>query len=297
VASSDAELLRTYQPVTIFDPAEQFRPSKVQPFVADSVLERFTGTSWVVVDADPEPGTLPGPGTGVWRLNQEACSPTAAIGGLGCYVDGSSSGGGGDGVYGRAVRSADAIVLQYWFFYYDNTYSYTSPASDFIWQAHEGDWELVNVVLTGQGEPVSVGYSQHCLGQRRAWAAVPRLGTHPVVHVADGSHANYFSAGVHPWNPACIPLQAQLLFAQLGLPLPSDRTGAGEVAGPPEAAGGVTPIHAFGPWVDFPGFWGELQYLHAPVVGTVPFGTSPLGPAGRPIWDDPLAAMAAWPAG
>lgn len=296
-ASPDAALLRAYQPVTIFDPAEEFRPTKVQAFVADSVLERFTGSSWVVVDSEPEPDTLPGPGTGVWRLNQEGCSPTLPIGGLACYGDAWRSGSGGDGVYGRVVRSADAIVLQYWFFYYANPYSYAYPASDFIWQAHEGDWEVVNVVLTADAEPVSVGYSQHCQGQRRDWASVQRHGTHPVVYVAAGSHANYFSAGVHPWNPVCIPPAAKLLFAQLGLPLPSDRAGSGDVAGPPESDGGVTPIHQFGSWADFPGFWGELQYLHAPVVGTVPFGTSPQGPGARRMWAEPVTAMAVWPEG
>lgn len=297
----DAQLLRTYQPVTVFDPHEPFRPSKVQPFVRDSVLERFDGTSWVVVDPDPEPGDLPGPGTGVWRLNQASCSPAAFLGGLACYASAAGRGSGGDAVYGRVVRSGGSTVLQYWYFYYDNTYSYEYPASDFIWQAHEGDWEVVNVVLGAAGEPSFVGYSQHCLGQRRAWQDVTRRGTHPVVHVALGSHANYFSAGEFPFDSRCVPLQAQALLAQLGLPLPSDRTGSGDVAGPPGGGGGVTPIHALdgveSGWVRFPGFWGELEYLHAPVVGTVPFGTAPVGPAYKPLWHDPLATMAAWPEG
>ena len=116
----------------------------------------------------------------------------------------------GDGasvVYGRVARPPGAIVLQYWYFYYDNTYSYAYPPSNFIWQAHEGDWEVVNVVLSEDEEPQFVGYSQHCRGQRRSWSDDPQLDTHPVVHVAAGSHANYFSAGAHPdpdrVHPAC----------------------------------------------------------------------------------------------
>jgi hypothetical protein len=296
-----AQLLRAYQPVTIFDPQEPLRPSKVQPFIRDSVLERFDGSSWVVADPNPGPGSLPGPGSGIWRLNQKPCSPAAFLGGLDCYVAAWGHGTGGDAVYGRVVRSTDSILLQYWYFYYDNMYSYVYPRSDFIWQAHEGDWETVNVVLTAAGEPLSVGYSQHCLGQRREWEALTRRGTHPVVYVALGSHANYFSAGEHAFNPACVPPEAQGLLAQLGLPLPSDRTGDGDSSGPPSGDGAVTPIHGFGGgesgWVQFPGFWGELEYLHAPVVGTVPFGAAPLGPAFKPIWADPVAAMAAWPQG
>jgi hypothetical protein len=296
---SDSQLLSEYQPVTIFDVDERLRPIKVNSFIRDSVLERFDGTGWVLVDADPEPDSLPGPGTGVWRLNQSSCSPTSFLGGLDCYAAAASEGGGGDSVYGRVFRLADAIVLQYWYFYYDNTYSYAHPASDFIWQAHEGDWEVVNVVLTADGLPVSAGYSQHCLGERRAWDDVPRSDTHPVVYVAAGSHANYFSAGEHPYDPRCVPLEARALLAQLGLPLPRDHTSEGEVSGPKQDDGDETHIRHFDAgesgWTQFPGFWGELQYFHAPFVGTVAFGTSPVGPAYKPIWHDPITAMATWP--
>jgi len=173
---SDSHLLGDYQPVTIFDVDERLRPAKVNSFIRDSVLERFDGTNWVLVDPDPEPDKLPGPGTGVWRLNQGSCSPASFLGGLDCYAAAASHGGGSDSVYGRVVHTPDAIVLQYWYFYYDNTYSYEYPPSDFIWQAHEGDWEVVNIVLSEDEEPLYVGYSQHCLGQRRAWDLTERLG-------------------------------------------------------------------------------------------------------------------------
>jgi hypothetical protein len=107
-----------------------------------------------------------------------------------CYA----AGGGGPAVYGRVAHEAGRVVLQYWYFDYDDVYSYAYPPSDFIWQAHEGDWEVVNIVLAGDEQPISVGYSEHCLGARRAWDTVPRFDdTHPLVHVAVGSHANYFS--------------------------------------------------------------------------------------------------------
>ena len=134
-ATPNAQLLRTYQPVTYFDPAERFRPGSVQSFVADADLERFDGSRWVVVDAEPEPGTLPGPGTGVWRLNQDSCTPAAPLGGIACYAGAWDEGAGGSVVYGRVARLANAVVLQYWYFYYDNTYSYLHPPADFMWQA------------------------------------------------------------------------------------------------------------------------------------------------------------------
>jgi len=299
----DNGLLETYQPVTHLDPVEQFRPASVQSFVADADLERLDSGSWAVVDLDPEPGELPGPGTSTWRLNQDSCAPTLPIGGLACYAAAGAEGDGASVVYGRVVRPAGAIVLQYWYFYYDNTYSYDYPPDDFIWQAHEGDWEVVNVVLSEDAQPQSVGYSQHCLGQQRAWASTPRLDTHPIVHVAAGSHANYFSAGIHSIHTDCLPAQAIAFLRQRMLPLPVDRSfDGGEVAGPREAGGTFTHIRAIEDghpsWVAFPGFWGELQYVHAPApIGTVPFGTSPQGPAYHAVWADPLGTMAGWPPG
>jgi hypothetical protein len=191
-ATPNARLLAIYEPVTQFDPLERFLPTKVQSFVTDASLEQQTASgAWRVVQRRAAPGDLPGRGSGVWRLDERACTPAAPLGGLNCYAAAASHGGGGPNVYGRVAHENGKTIVQYWFFYYDDVYSYTYPPSDFIWQAHEGDWENVNVVLGSRDRPVYVGYSQHCLGQRRSWDATPRFDhTHPVVHVALGSHAN-----------------------------------------------------------------------------------------------------------
>jgi hypothetical protein len=297
-ATPDSRLLATYQPATQLDPLESFRPSSVQSFIADASLEQpVTSSTWSVVDPDPEPGDLPG--AGVFRLNQESCSPAAPLGGLACYAAAANEGSGGPVVYGRVAHEDDRIVLQYWYFYYDDVYSYLYPPRDFIWQAHEGDWEVVNVVLSGEEEPLFTGYSQHCTGERRSWANTPRLdGTHPLVHVAIGSHANYFTAGVHPIDTACIPPPALDFFRRARLPLPVDYAFEGELSGPPGIDGPATPIHKIGdggaPWVDFAGFWGELQYFHAAPIGTFALGTSPVGPAFHSVWGDPLGTLATW---
>jgi len=299
----DSRLLATYQPVTQFDPAESFGPTGVESFVADADLERLDASGhWVVVDTNPEPGDLPGPGTGIWRLNQDSCSPATALGGLACYAAAWDEGSGASTVYGRVVPTGNGIVLQYWYFYYDDVYSYFYPPTDVLWQAHEGDWEVVDVVLSGDGQPVEVGYSQHCLGQRRAWADTPRIdGTHPLDYVAVGSHANYFSPGTHALDARCIPQQALAVLAGLGLSAPVDRAGFGDLAGPPQTGGRVTTLHVIGngarAWESFPGFWGELQYFHAPLIGTVVFGVSPVGPAFHDLWADPLGTLATWPSG
>jgi hypothetical protein len=305
-ATPDPRLLDRYEPVVQFDPLEQFMPTRVESFVRDSDLEQLTAAgTWAVADPQPRPHDLPGPGTGTWRLNEQACTPAAPIGGLDCYAAAAaaSPARGGDTVYGRVVRENGEIVLQYWFFYYDDVYSYAYPPSDLFWQAHEGDWENVEVVLGGDEQPLLVGLSQHCTGQQRAWADTPTFGgTHPLVHVALGSHANYFTAGTHPIAVACIPPQAVAVLQAQHLPLPVDYAFAGPIAGPPGSGGEalhVRRLDGHGPgWVQFPGFWGEQQYFHAPPpIGTVASGNSPVGPAYQAVWSDPLATIATWPAG
>ena len=221
--TSIAALLDMYQPVTYLDPVEQFGPASVQSFVADADLEQFDAGSWVLVDPDPEPGELPGPGTGTWRLNQDSCTPHVRARRArvlrGCRQRGSRSQRRlrtrRTGSPARSCSSTGSSTT--------TTSTRTPiPPSDFIWQAHEGDWEAVNVVLSEDEQPQFVGYSQHCLGQRRAWSSTPLLGTHPVVYVAAGSHANYFSAGIHPINIQCIPPPAIAFLQAAHLPLPAD---------------------------------------------------------------------------
>ena len=141
-------------------------------------------------------------------------------------------------MYGRVARRPHKIVLEYWYFYYDDFYSYDYPPDDLFWQAHEGDWEVVSVVLDrGTQQPLYAAYSQHCTGERRAWDDVERSGNHPVDHVAIGSHANLFEAGSHPVATQCIPPAALQILAANGLPAPVDRSGAGQSFGPASVAG------------------------------------------------------------
>jgi hypothetical protein len=72
-------------------------------------------------------------------------------------------------------------VIQYWFFYAFN-------AGDL--NRHEGDWEMIQVVLSGE-QPVEVMYSQHHSGQTASWDQVEKEGERVKVYVARGSHANY----------------------------------------------------------------------------------------------------------
>jgi len=101
--------------------------------------------------------------------------------------------------YGRQIEDAGYTVLQYWFFYAYNPWG----AYEFGINTHEGDWEMVSIFLEPQGEeliPRYAAYSaHHDSGDKvtRVWDEVEKIGNHPIVYVALGSHANYFESGLH----------------------------------------------------------------------------------------------------
>ena len=321
--SSDVELLRRYQPVLILHPGELFQPTKVQGFVADSELERFTGTStaqlpldrfWTVVDLRPEPGDLPATTPGVfYRLNQTGCSAAALLAGSACYAAAWASGSGGDAVYGRVARTDTRIVLQYWLYYYDNPLLLPPTSFGVFWQSHESDWELVNVVLDRDRQPVEAAYSQHCTGERMPWTRVeksPQESTHPVVYVALGSHANYFAPGdgtlgTIPIPTSCIPPSIAQILPSLPFLQVADqvlgRSASGAVVGPPGTGDEPATIHRIEgtAWSAFGGFWGESEYFFTPIpLGPVPAGAFPLGvgpdsPANQADWNPQV--VLGWP--
>jgi hypothetical protein len=293
------KLLTKFQPVLVFHPDEEFRPTTVESFVRDANLEVATSpTAWIVVSTSPTADDLPTTSPPVWRLNQRDCFAGAPIGDLACYVAGAADEPGVT-LYGRLVRDERRIVLQYWLFYYDNLYRYPFLPLGEIWQSHEGDWEVVNVVLSNAKRPLSVGLSQHCSGETRPWAETELRDGHPVAYVALGSHASYFEPGLYEFDRACLPAPVIAFFQLAGLPLPADVAARGPAAGrkrlglePAE----LEPVDDGLPgWVAFPGFWGELQYFNAPPpIGTQIFGTSPVGPAFHAVWDEPLATLETW---
>ena len=89
-------------------------------------------------------------------------------------------------VYGRHVAGRSGPALQYWYLYLYNDFS----------NNHEGDWEMVTIELSADGSPLRVAYSAHHAGFVRAWHDVPKHepdGHRPLLYVARGSHAGYFT--------------------------------------------------------------------------------------------------------
>ena len=155
--------------------------------------------------------------------------------------------------YGRTVADRRGRTwIQYWFLYADNPQDRGVARTG----RHEGDWEMVQLRLSGDGRPETATYAQH------SWAA--RCGWTGRVHVANGSHASYPDRGEHgrPW------------------PDPDDEArGDGRVVRPQ--------VRRFGDWVRWPGRWGRAD----PAWWNPAESPSPQGPAFQEEggWDDPAA--------
>jgi len=281
---SPDELLARHQPILALDAFERFAPTSVDEFIgASDLLQR--GEDGLYHLLDPGPAGLPVRGGGL-RLDVRGCSPLAGLAALSCYdaID-----TGPATVYGRVDVHAGTIVLQYWLFYADDFWSLQYPPTNLVWQAHEGDWEVVTVVLDEEQRPLEAAYSQHCTGQRKPWAAVQKAGDHPLVYVANGSHANLFAPGPRAIARQCIPAQALALLDQLHLT-------AFDVAAPPfrtlgPGTAAIERIHDNSPrWLRFPGTFGETQWIHSP-FGNIEAGAGPESPQLHDVWLDPLGTI------
>ena len=282
---SPMKLLQRHVPIVVLHPAERFQPVPVDGFLADSNFEqRQPDGSWAPMPFVPTPGAP-------WRLNQRLCSTKDGIPATDCYAAAEAAHGAAPTVYGAYHRRGRRIALQYWLFYPLNPYSPEVPPNPLFAQVHEGDWELVTVILDNAGKPLTVGYSRHCSGAQRAWARVPKRGARPVVYVALGSHANYFRPGTFALDKRCWPEQATIVFENYGKPL-RDFVGVGRTVSP-----GLVRVTAASPsWMTFSGAWGEDQLIFFPQV-TFTYGLGPTGPAFKKIWKSPIGVPLGWPKG
>jgi hypothetical protein len=278
-------LLARHVPVLVLHPAERIRPVAVEGFLADADLQRKTAAGWEEVE-----GPLPAGGADL-RLDQRSCSAIEGVAATSCYASAQARRGTSPVVYGAAFRRGSRVDLQYWLWYPWNGYSPTVPAGD-LWQVHEGDWEAVSVIVDVRGKPLVVGASRHEEGARREWAKAPKRGLRPLVHVALGSHANYFGPGAHALDPRTIdPTFIRIIRAYKVAPV--DHAGSGRVVTPRL----VRVTRTTPSWMAFAGAWGEDGWVHFPGNDPIRAGLGPVGPAFHEQWRRPVAEVMSWPKG
>jgi len=136
--------------------------------------------------------------------------------------------------YHRVQKGGDLHWHQYWLWYLYNPWEVAGIGR------HEGDWEFVQLGCTDKAgdEPVLLTCSQHHSGgKREAWAC-EAFADRPVIYVAVGSHANYFTAGQHGGIDRC--------------------NGKGRTFGDCTDDGmRAIEWRPFGAWASWPGRWGN----------------------------------------
>jgi RsiW-degrading membrane proteinase PrsW (M82 family) len=277
----DQALAQTYAPVLYFHPDELYRPQAVEVMVDTARLRQarplrlhvnvLTDVSLVDLSYHSHSSY----NLDAW-LGDEGSSDYKNYSAHQAYYRaalGPAAGGPPVVVYAHVVRDENPqyITIQYWLFYYYNDW----------FNKHEGDWEMVQVVLSAAGEPEWLVLSQHHDGARRPWSAARiEQGTHPAVYVALGSHANYF------WGDETYPNGRTIGNARVEI---MDRTGTAGRTMPDvtlipdreqvEADLGTWPGLE---WLLFCGGWGEV----APQSDF----SGPRGPADKgEQWEHPYA--------
>lgn len=168
----------------------------------------------------------------------------------------------GYNVYARVIPNGGTTIIQYWMFYAFNKGTQNQ---------HEGDWEMVQVVLNA-GTPTYVMYSQHHSGQKATWDQVERNGDHIKVYVSRGSHANYlrsYSGVVGVANDIVGDNGEIITSTNYNLVMLENQ-----------------------PWLDFAGRWGEYGITEEKAAEASLLGQAgPNGPMFREdgaMWNNPL---------
>lgn len=114
-------------------------------------------------------------------------------------------------------------IIKYFYFYPANNKRLVIPKAEReIDLSHEGDWEIVCVVLQG-GEPVLCLTSEAPLRLGadslvlHEWNEMELADTHPLIYVSRGSHENHIAPDCYSWNETGqIDQLIQIIFERLG---------------------------------------------------------------------------------
>ncbi len=263
----EISLAQKYAPILYFEKEEELYPVAIQYHLSNSNLNQSTEDGNLLIDASPsiqELSLYTDPDANYYLDNRKGTINDTGI--IKDYQEKLATLG--YVIYCHVLRDGNETVIQYWMFYAFNK----GPLN-----THEGDWEMVQIILDSSNEPREAMFSQHISGQRAEWSQVEKDGEHMKVYVARGSHANYFR-----------PYQGMLGLAR-------DVVGKnGKVLTPEdyilivlgEKGEGNHPSEQN--WIDFAGRWGDFGSYEDELRGK----RGPYGPVYREngeMWQNPIA--------
>jgi hypothetical protein len=189
-------------------------------------------------------------------------------------------------VFDKRKTGARYDVIQYWFFYSFNDWAF----SHFGVNDHEADWESVFVYfddINTSDVPAGMVYSAHSDKLFRPWPSVSRMGDHPVIHVAPGSHASYPPTTI-PNLMLAIPKRPATALRQLFYRIIESWKDGGEIIGGGEGHPWARRHDLLStenaPWVTkYRGRWGARYLVDMPLRPRQQ--AKPGGSPGGPMWN------------
>lgn len=312
-------LARKYAPVLAFTKAEHWTPIAVGPYLEHATLSGPPGTPRSVDSAAELPTSCPEFGVSRCYTLSIGCDdgdpqcagydvehprdPEQLYTSGAAYVRvlergnvpgfeprGSFAGG---GPFGERLGT----LIQYWYFYYYD--EWRAPVfAGLLTQRHEGDWEAVTIGLDRERRPLFAADSAHCSGSWRPWTGIeastlppgPRI--HPLVAVAEGSHANYPAAAQKrsPDWAHCAGAPAGVTSAISFASNIRDKTEYGW----PWYPGRLILVDARTPPMSFPGTWGADDRATLRNFRSNPLGKPGLGPKTptlQGLWQEPVRTI------
>lgn len=255
-AATDEELAQQYAPILYFEGQETCYPVDISYHVDNSNLYQLNEDTAIVESPTIEDLAQYSTSEYFYLDNQQG-----SINDNGIINDYKSKKNAYESiVYVNVDNSGVKTVIQYWFFYAFNKGELNK---------HEGDWEMVQVVISG-GKPSGAMYSQHHSGQRATWDQVEKEGNHIKVYVARGSHANYLRSYSGKLGIASD------IVGDNGNVLRVDKDYSLELINPTDNE-----------WLNYAGRWGEFNNIADEALGRVgPHG--PMYREGGAMWKDPI---------
>lgn len=185
-AAATLALARTYAPVLRLSAGEPYQPIRLEDYLSVSTLHSGASPHGPLLQTRPTLFSLPTT-AGSFYLDVNGADPNSHASRYPGIEQRLRASRPRATVYFHVARQSakGRVAIEYWFLYLYNDF----------YDKHEADWEGVTVFLHGTS-PLGVSYSAH---QGRRWSPwvsqSAQNGTHPIVYVAYGSHADYSAGG------------------------------------------------------------------------------------------------------
>ena len=283
IVTGPSLLLQRYAPVLYLHEQEDFLPREIYSMLNESNLRDLNDQIEII---NPSLDYLDSYNGTQYFLDMRNASPNYK----GIPPDVPDEPGRFDGypfvTYGREYEPPthpDKIVLQYWFFYPYNNWATRWLGTLWDTSNHEGDWEMVTIVLDKATEtPQWLTCAQHRDGKKYDWQDVGLIGqTHPKIFAARGSHSSLADDEDPSLLGGIIVLDVTsgngtALYPEGVDPLEITGTAGEELY----ILSSISPVPN---WVQWQGWWGDIR---TDVTGA----NGPPGPANQgDKWDNPVA--------